>query len=156
MTDPNLSNNSATDTRYRSRLADLAITKTDGVTSVSPGATTIYTIVVTNAGPATADGAIFTDPAVANLNVTSVTCGSPSGGAACPTAPNTTIGLMQGAGIVVPNLPAGGSVTFTVNATVAGSAFGSITNTANVVAPAGVTDPNLSNNSASDTNTVTL
>ena len=156
VTDPNLSNNSATDTdTVSSFLADLAITKTDGVTSVSPGATTIYTIVVTNAGPATADGAIFTDPAVANLNVTSVTCGSPSGGAACPTAPNTTIGLMQGAGIVVPNLPAGGSVTFSVNATVAGSAFGSITNTANVVAPAGITDPNLSNNSASDTNTVT-
>ncbi|HTR58442.1 MAG TPA: hypothetical protein VMM27_09715, partial [Casimicrobiaceae bacterium] len=50
----------------------------------------------------------------------------------------------------------GGSVTFTVTATVAGGATGSLTNTANIAAPSGVTDPNLSNNSASDTDTVTL
>jgi len=155
VTDPDPSNNSATDTDSISALlADLAITKTDGVTSVSPGATTTYTIVVTNAGPAAADGAVFTDPAVANLGVTGVTCGSPSGGAACPTVPNTTVALMQGAGIVIPTLPSGGAVTFMVSAMVAGNATGSITNTANVAAPAGVTDPNLGNNSASDTNTV--
>jgi uncharacterized repeat protein (TIGR01451 family) len=135
--------------------ADLAISKTDGVTSVNAGGTTTYTIVVSNAGPSAANGAVFTDPAVANLSVTSVTCGSPSSGAACPTAPNTTVALMQGAGIVIPTLPAAGSVTFTVNATVAGNATGTITNTANVAAPAGVTDPNPSNNSASDTDTVT-
>jgi uncharacterized repeat protein (TIGR01451 family) len=134
--------------------ADLAISKTDGVTSVNPGGTTTYTIVVSNAGPSAANGAVFTDPAVANLSVTSVTCGSASGGAACPTVPNTTVVLMQGAGIVIPTLPAGGSVTFSVNATIAAGATGTITNTANVAAPAGVTDPNLSNNSASDTDTV--
>ena len=156
VTDPNLSNNSASDTDTVTLVADLAISKTDGVSSINPGATTSYTIVVSNAGPSGANGAVFTDPAVANLGVTSVTCGSPSGGAACPTAPNTTVVLMQGAGIVIPTLPAGGSVTFTVTATVAGAATGSITNTASIAAPSGVTDPNLSNNSASDTDTVTL
>ncbi len=158
VTDPNASNNSATDIDTITTVAadaDLAITKTDGVTSVIPGGTTTYTIVVSNGGPSPASGAVFTDPAVANLSVTSVTCGSPSGGAACPTVPNTTVALMQGAGIVIPTLPAAGSVTFTVKATVAGNATGTITNTASIAAPAGVTDPNLSNNSASDTDTVT-
>ena len=155
MTDTNPGNDSDTDTDTLTPQADLAISKTDGVTSVNPGDTTIYTIVVSNAGPAAANDAVFTDPAVANLGVTSVTCGSPSGGAACPAVPNTTIALMQGTGIVIPTLPAGGSVTFSVNATVAAGATGTITNTANVAAPAGVTDPNLSNDSASDINTVT-
>ena len=155
VTDPNLSNNSATDSDTITPLtADLAITKTDGVTSVVPGGTTTYTIVVTNAGPAAADGAIFTDPPVANLGVTGVTCGGPSGGAACPTVPNTTIALLQGAGIVIPALPSGGSVTFTVTATIAGNATGTIANTANIAAPSGVSDPNLSNNSATDIDTV--
>ena len=142
VTDPNPANNSATDTDTLTPQADLAITKTDGVTSVSAGGTTSYTIVVSNSGPSAGNGAVFTDPAVANLNVTSVTCGSASGGAACPTVPNTTVALMQGAGIVIPTLPSGGSVTFTVNATVAGGATGTISNTATVTAPAGVTDPN--------------
>ena len=156
VTDPNLANNSATDTDTLTPLADLGITKSDGVTSVNAGGTTTYTIVVSNVGPSAANGAVFTDPAVANLSVTSVTCGSASGGAACPAPASTTIALMQGAGIVIPTLPAGGSVTFMVNTTVAGNATGTIANTANVAAPPGVTDPNLSNNSATDTNTVTL
>jgi uncharacterized repeat protein (TIGR01451 family) len=154
VTDPNLANNSATDTDTLTPQADLSITKTDGVTSVNAGGTTTYTIVVRSAGPSTANAAVFTDPAVPNLNVTGVTCGSVSGGAACPTAPNTTVALMQGAGIVIPILPSGGSVTFTVNATVANNATGSISNTATVVPPAGVADPNPANNSATDTDTV--
>src|SRR4029077_6430253 len=156
VTDPTPGNNSATDSDTVNLVADLSITKTDGVTSVNAGGTATYTIVVSNAGPSGADGAIFTDPAVANLSVTSVTCGSPSGSAACPTVPNTTVALMQGAGIVIPTLPSGGSVTFTVNATVAGGATGTIANTANVAAPAGVTDPTPGNNSATDTDTVNL
>jgi uncharacterized repeat protein (TIGR01451 family) len=154
VTDPNLANNSATDTDTVNLVADLSITKSDGVTNVNAGGTTTYTIVVSNAGPSAANGAVFTDPAVANLSVTGVSCGSASGGAACPTPPNTTVALMQGAGIVVPTLPAGGSVTFTVNATVANGATGSISNTATITAPGGVTDPNLANNSATDTDTV--
>ncbi|HEV8255819.1 MAG TPA: DUF11 domain-containing protein, partial [Casimicrobiaceae bacterium] len=158
-TDTNPGNNSASDSdtlTVVASVADLAITKTDGVTSVNAGGTTTYTIVVSNAGPSSANGAVFSDPAVANLNVTSVTCGSASGGAACPTAPNTTVALMQAAGIVIPTLPSGGSVTFTVNATVASGATGTIANTANIAAPSGVTDPAPGNNSASDTDTVVV
>jgi len=134
--------------------ADLSITKNDGTALVAPGATNTYTIVVSNAGPATATNAVFTDPAVTNLSVSAVTCGSASGGAACPTAANTTVALMQGAGIVIPGLPAGGSVTFTVTSTVTGAAGTTIDNIATIAPPAGLVDPVLSNNSATDTDTV--
>src|SRR5205814_2350993 len=106
---------------------DLSITKSDGVTSVNAGGATVYTIVVSNAGPSPADNAVFTDPAVSGLSATSVTCGSATGSAACPTAGNTTVGLMQGSGIIIPTLPSGGSVTFTLNENVTATS-GSVTN----------------------------
>jgi len=88
------------------------------------------------------------------VNVTGVTCGNATGLASCPGPSNTTVALMQGAGVVIPTLPAGGSVTFTVNATVASGATGTITNTANIAAPAGVIDPNPANNNATDSDIV--
>jgi uncharacterized repeat protein (TIGR01451 family) len=54
--------------------ADLSVTKTNGGTVVSVGATSTYTVVVSNAGPDVANGAIVTDPAVAGLTKTAVTC----------------------------------------------------------------------------------
>jgi uncharacterized repeat protein (TIGR01451 family) len=158
-TDTNPGNNSASDSDTITggpppANADLSITKTDGVTTITAGATMTYTIVLSNAGPSAANGAIFTDPAAANVSVTGVTCGGASGGAACPSVANTTVALMQGPGIVVPTLPSGGSVTFTVDATVASGATGTIVNSATVAAPAGVTDSNLSNNSATDSDSV--
>jgi hypothetical protein len=45
----------------------------------------------------------------------------------------------------------GGSVTYIVDATVIGSPAGSLANTAAVSVPAGITDPNPGNNSATDT-----
>ena len=130
--------------------ADLSITKTDSVASVSAGGTTTYTIVVRNAGPSAADGAIVSDPAVSGLTKTSVSC-SAAGGAACP-ATVTVAGLESG--LAIPALPSGGTVTFTVSALVTATT-GSIVNTAIVAAPAGTTDPNPANNTATDTDTVT-
>src|SRR5205823_14990790 len=49
------------------------------------------------------------------------------------------------------DLPAGSTITYTVNASIGSGATGSLVNTASVTAPAGVTDPDLSNNSATDT-----
>ncbi|MBX9401988.1 DUF11 domain-containing protein [Lysobacter sp. BMK333-48F3] len=129
---------------------DLRITKTDGQTIYTPGQTIAYTIVVTNAGTTSVSGAVITDPAVSGLTVGSVTCGSPTAGSACPSAANTTVALMQGAGIVIPTLTPGGSVTFTVNATVAAGASGNLTNTASVAAPSGVTESASADNTVSD------
>jgi hypothetical protein len=50
------------------------------------------------------------------------------------------------------NLPVGGSVQYTVNATVIGSPSGSLSNTATI--SSGITDPNPGNNSATDTDTL--
>jgi LPXTG-site transpeptidase (sortase) family protein len=153
VTDPTPLNNSSTDTDTPAYSADLEITKTDGITNINAGGSAIYTIVVTNLGPSDADNTLFTDPAVAGLNVTSVTCGTANGGAVCPTVGNTTVTLMQGAGIAIPTLPSGGSVTFTVDAGVA-AASGALTNTATVSPPAGVNDPGQFSNTATDTDNV--
>ena len=53
LTDPVAGNNSATDTDIITRSADLSITKTDGVGSVTAGTSTTYTVTVTNNGPST-------------------------------------------------------------------------------------------------------
>ena len=113
------------------------------------GATSTYTVVVSNAGPDAANGAIVTDPAAAGLTKTSVTCAA-AGGAVCPASP--TVAQLE-SGLVIPTLPAGGVVTFTVDATVT-AASGSVSNIATVAAPAGMTDAVTANNSATDTDAV--
>src|SRR5262249_8280100 len=61
VTDPTPGNNSATDVDTLTPQANLAITKTDGVTSVVPGTLNTYTIVVSNAGPSAVTGATVSD-----------------------------------------------------------------------------------------------
>ncbi|PKO00955.1 MAG: hypothetical protein CVU42_02225 [Chloroflexi bacterium HGW-Chloroflexi-4] len=151
--DPISSNNAATDTDTITPSANLSMTKEDGLDSVDAYDTVVYTIVVANAGPSSANGAVFTDPTVSNLTISEVTCGSAAGSAACPSVENTTITLMKGSGIIIPTLPSGGSVTFTVTGTA--GANGSITNLASIFAPSGTTDTDTSDNSASDTTTIT-
>jgi uncharacterized repeat protein (TIGR01451 family) len=132
-------------------ISDLAISKTDGVTTAVSGAATTYTIVVTNNGPSAANNAVVTDPVATGLSKTAATCSGATAGAACPVS--TTVALLQGAGVVIPSLPAGGTVSFTITATVTAPA-GSVTNTVTVAPPAGNTDPTPGNDTASDTDTV--
>ena len=129
--------------------ADVSVTKTDGVTTVSAGGTTTYTIVVRNAGPASASGTLVSDPAVSGLTKTAVTC-SAAGGAACPAAV-TVAGLKSG--LTIPALPSGGSVTLTVSALVT-AAGGSVANTALVAPPGRHDHPNPGNNSSTDTDAI--
>ena len=129
---------------------DLAITKTDGQTVYTTGQSLTYTIVVTNSGTTIVSDAIFTDPAVAGLSITGVTCGSPTPGSQCPAAGSATTALMQGTGIVIPVLAPGGSVTFSVTATATASS-GDLSNTATIAAPVGVTEIAPANNTATDT-----
>ncbi len=152
-TDPTPGNNSSTDTDTPSYVADLEVIKTDGTAIVQSGGTTTYTIVVINHGPSDANNTVFADPSVTGLSATAVTCGSATGGAACPTVAATTVALMQGAGIVIPTLPSGGSVTFTVNMTVTATS-GSVANVATVAPTAGTADPGTFPNTATDTDTV--
>lgn len=133
---------------------DLAISKTNGQTEYRQGQALSYAIVVSNPGANTVANAVFNDPVVANFAAASVVCGSATGGAVCPTVANTTVALMQGSGIVIPSLPAAASLTFTVAGTTPATATGPLANTARIAVPVNRTDRDLSNNAATDTDTL--
>jgi uncharacterized repeat protein (TIGR01451 family) len=149
-TDPTPSNNTGTAaTVISAPSADLSVTKSDGVTTVTAGGVTAYNVVVTNAGPSAASNATITDPAATGLTKLSISC-STQGGASCPVGLTTT--TFQ-AGTQIPVFPAGSTVTFVLNAQVT-AASGTVTNTVSVTAPTGVTEINSANNSALDTSRV--
>ena len=52
-------------------------------------------------------------------------------------------------------MPAGSVITYIATGTISSSATGTLSDTGTVTAPSGVTDPNLANNSATDTDTLT-
>jgi uncharacterized repeat protein (TIGR01451 family) len=143
--DPNSANNSATDTDTLTPQADLGITKTDGVTTATPGNSVTYTITASNAGPSNAPGATVADTFPASLTCTWTCTGA--GGGTCTAAGSGNIGDTV-------NLPSGGSVTYTASCNISVSATGTLSNTATVTAPAGVTDPTPGNNSATDSDTL--
>ncbi len=101
-------------------VADLSITKDDGVTSATPGSTVNYAVVVTNNGPAAADGAVVRDPVATGLTCTTATCGNAVNGSACPAATGAALltALQSAGGVAIPTLPNTGAVTFTVTCTV--------------------------------------
>ena len=140
--DGTTSNNSATETTTVSGSADLAITKTDGVATATPGGGTTYTITVSNAGPSNTLAAVFDNfPAALTCSWTCVG----AGGGSCTAAGSGSINEPV-------TLPVGGSVTFTAPCSISASATGSLSNTATVAGVA--TDPNSGNNSATDTDTL--
>lgn len=123
-----------------------AITKTDGVdkATIFSGDSTNYIVTITNTTGASLSNAVFKDPAVSGIAVSSLSCAA-AGGATCPGS--STVAAMQGAGITIPAMPAGGSVAFTVGATLTGTPGDTRTNTATVTVGS-------QTNTASDTNTI--
>jgi uncharacterized repeat protein (TIGR01451 family) len=101
--------------------ADLQIVKS-GTTTANANGIVTYNLVVTNNGPSAAGGATISDPAVANFTADT---------------------------LAISTLSSGGSVTLTITGTAGTS--GSIINNADVDPHAGVSDPNLVNNSSSAT-----
>jgi uncharacterized repeat protein (TIGR01451 family) len=147
-------NNSATDTdQITCPTADLSITKTARAPTAVANGTVVYTVSVTNNGPGAATGARVTDTVPAAY--TQVTNGwrwtcSATPIAMCGVGANTGTGNINK---VLGTLPANASVTFTIDAIVRdNNGVGTqITNTANVVPPVTVSDPNPGNNTASVT-----
>jgi uncharacterized repeat protein (TIGR01451 family) len=126
---------------FEASFTDLSIDKTSPAPSVParPGAPFSYTIVVSNLGASPANGATVTDVFPSNFLNATWTC-LPSGGATC---------TASGAGDLndVVNLPPGSQITYAVNGTLAlVPTFGTMNNTATVLPPPSVTDPNLANN----------
>jgi uncharacterized repeat protein (TIGR01451 family) len=149
--DLNPDNNTATDTTPIAIQpeADLQITKTDNLTTVTPGQVVTYTITVTNAGPNVVTGAAFTDNVPSSLS--GVTYTSVVSGGATAT-PGSGTGNDISASL---DLPVGGTVVYTVTGTLDPNATaGALTNIATVFPPAGIVDPNTGNNTAVDQNTI--
>jgi uncharacterized repeat protein (TIGR01451 family) len=104
--------------------ADLGVTKTTAATTATPGNTITYTINVSNAGPDPAASAVMTDVLPASLLFQSIsapagwTCTTPAVGA------NGTVTCNAA------TLASGATATFTLVATVANNATGTIANSA--------------------------
>ncbi len=128
-------------------VTDLAITVSDGLTSVETGQSLIYTITATNNGPEPATGAIITDSFPPSISCPSWTCAASRGGS-CTGAGS------GGISDAVVSLPSGASAVYTANCSVGLIAAGNVlanTATISLTAPASATDPNPTNNSATDT-----
>ena len=93
-------------------VADLAITKTDGVATVTSGSPTTYTLTVTNDGPSPVTGAILADPAVAGLTKTAVACAPTPG--QCVTPPS--VAQLEGGTFALPALADGQTYALEVTA----------------------------------------
>ncbi len=145
ITDSNPANNVATDTETlapppANPVGDLQVTINDGQTNVVPGAALTYTIVASNAGPNTISGAVIADTLPASLTNVSYTA----------TATGDAAGFWSASGNINQpvTMPPGSTITYTVSATVAAGATGTIVNTATITPPPQSTDPNPANNSA--------
>jgi uncharacterized repeat protein (TIGR01451 family) len=127
-------------------LADLGVTKTDGQTTAVPGDPLTYVITVSNAGPEAVTGATVADVLPVVLLGPAWTCVA-SPGTSC---------TANGSGSIndIVNLAVGGTATYTVTGTVSAGATGTLTNTATVTPPGGLSDPNPTNNIATDVDTL--
>lgn len=126
-------------------MVDLSVTIDDGTVNVAPGASTTYTITVTNSGPDDEANATLTDtfPVELTCNTTSVAAGGATGNTAGPFAGDINETL---------NMPSGSSVTYTAVCDIDGGASDSIVNTVMVT---GVEqDSDTDNNTATDANGV--
>lgn len=121
--------------------ADLSITKLADSPTYTPGEDLSYTITAGNAGPSMANAATVIDFFPPELNNVQWTCIG-QGGANCP------VGAGSGNLTQSVNLPAGGSLEYTAIGTVAPGTMGDISNTAQIVVPVGINDPQMANNTA--------
>ncbi len=152
--DPTPTNNTATDTDTISgRAPNLVVTKDDGVTTLATGASTTYTITVTNTGNIGVTNVLATDTLPAGLSY--VSCSSLTG--------TVSIACAQSSGVVTISYAQlagnGGSASFTVTATVNKPLAAAIDSVDNVVAVvddgANGAETSTLDNTANDVDTVT-
>ncbi|NWF68265.1 MAG: DUF11 domain-containing protein, partial [Chloroflexi bacterium] len=147
-TDSAPQDNRATDSNSNDPRVDLRVTKDDGIIIYTPGTAQTYTIVVSNAGPSSVIGATVVDDLTTGGRYSSIawdcTTVAATGGAACGASGTADINLAV-------DLPAGSTITFTVNVTVDSAFTGNLPNTVTITAPGGVTETDTNNNTATDT-----
>jgi uncharacterized repeat protein (TIGR01451 family) len=142
--------NTSSATLVSSGTSDVSITKTNGVTEQVAGRTTVYTLVVTNnSSSLSVSGLPVKDPAPTGMTTQSWSC-SATTGSICEVVSGTED--LDSMVDLAPNGKATFLVTMLLSPTFAGT---SITNVATVVpAGAGVNDPDPSNDTAQDVDSV--
>ncbi|RYD80857.1 MAG: DUF11 domain-containing protein, partial [Verrucomicrobiaceae bacterium] len=133
----NVADDSASENTSVERVADLSLTKSDSSDLIIRGQQLTYTIVVQNAGPSDVAGAVVSDtlsPGLQNVTWSAVYANSDFAGAGFGDIEHTV------------DIPAGGTVTYTVTGFVAPNAVGPVlTNSATVTS---AFDNDVTNNTA--------
>lgn len=146
----NVSNNSLITIRVIPQ-ADLVVTKTDNKEKYVPGTNSVYTITVKNNGPSVATNVVvlddITDPI---LEAVTTWTAVGTGGTILPNANGT--GDINAGNATISSLNVGETVTYTVTIAIPSSYTGQIVNTASAISA--VQDPNSSNNTQTDIDTV--
>ena len=124
---------------------DIAV-NVESPTAVSPNQAFSYKIYVSNNGPTTATNVLVKVPSFGNFNATSIICKAGAGNGSSSLCPSSvSISQLQSGGLLIPSLPSGSAVVFSIGGTAGTS--GIISNTATVSFQSGQTDLDLSNNS---------
>jgi uncharacterized repeat protein (TIGR01451 family) len=116
---------------------DVVVTNTNYQTAFIPGYPSVYTVTVTNNGPGDADNTVVTNPIPAGITQFSWTGDNGSSGSNVPL--NNVIAFFA----------AGDTVTYTITLFVPAGYSGTLGSIATATVPGG--DPNLANNTATDT-----
>jgi uncharacterized repeat protein (TIGR01451 family) len=145
--DPNSANNSATDIDTITNKADLKITVNDNKATAVAGQKNTYTIVATNMGPSNVAGAVISDSFPSTFNGVTYTATQTGGASGFAASGSGNISSTV-------TMPPASSITYKATGTISASATSSISDTATVTPPAGATDPNTTNNTATDTDTL--
>jgi uncharacterized repeat protein (TIGR01451 family) len=127
--------------------ADLSISINNGQSALVPGTNVVYTILVANKGPSPATNVQVVDNFPGSLSNLSWSCNA-SVGSRCQ--------VTNGTGNINTriDLAVGGTITILSSATVAPNATGVLINSASVIAPPGINEPNTVDNLAVDTDTL--
>lgn len=126
--------------------ANLEATITNNATTSVPGTMTTYTVRIRNLGPGAATGARIINTLPGILTSPTWTCAG-TGGASCPASGTGSINALV-------TIPANQEVVFTVTATINPAATGTLVNTVSAFSPPTINDPVLTNNLATDTDTL--
>ena len=140
--DPEGTRNSATDSGTGVPTADLAVVKTHAG-AIVPGEPVMYTIVITNNGPSRVTGAAVRDDLPSSLR---------NGSWSCVASARSSCDSASGVGSIAStvSLDPFGTATYTLVADVSPDAIGPVVNAASATPPAGVRDPQSSNNTGVD------
>jgi uncharacterized repeat protein (TIGR01451 family) len=139
--DPDMANNSVSEDTTVDRATDLEITKTDAPDPVIAGENLTYTLTIINNGPSDATGIVVTDTLPPGVTFQSSTPGAPT----CAHAGDTVTCNLG-------DLDSGAHGQVTLQAKVASSMQGGLTNSASVTG--NEIDPNEGNNSTTEDTTV--